>query len=150
VTFARVVPVATYVDRHLRPWQLGASMFTVFGILALVIAAMGLYSMLAYTVTLRTHELGVRVALGARMSHVLRLVVGDGMRVTFVGVAIGLVAAALLAPLLQSLLYAGVSGRDPLIMIGVVVALLSVALLASLGPALRAARADPNVALRND
>ena len=150
VTFARLVPVSSYVDRQLRPWQLGARMFTVFGVLALVIAAMGLYSMLAYAVTLRTHEMGVRMALGARMGDVLRLIVSDGVRVTLVGVVIGLGAAALLAPLLQALLYDGVSSRDPLVMSGVALALLAVALLASLAPALRAARADPSAALRSD
>ena len=150
VTFARLVPVSSYVDRQLRPWQLGASMFTVFGVLALVIAAMGLYSMLAYAVTLRTHEMGVRMALGARMGDVLRLVVSDGLRVTLIGVVIGLIAAALLAPLLQALLFDGVKSRDPLVMAGVAMALVTVALLASLAPALRAARADPNAALRSD
>ena len=149
VTLARVVPIATYVDRQLRPWRLGASMFTAFGVLALVIAAVGLYSMLAYTVALRAHELGVRVALGASVADVLRLVVGDGMRVTGVGIALGVVGALLLSPRLERLLY-GVTGRDPLVVGGVVIALLAVALVASLEPAMRAARADPSVALRND
>jgi predicted permease len=149
LTFVRLVPLAQSIDVQLRPWKLGASMFTAFGALALVIAAVGLYSMLAYTVTLRTHELGVRIALGASARDVLRLVIGDGMRVTLVGVALGVAGALLLAPRLESLLY-GVTGRDPLVLTGVVLALLAVALAASLAPALRAARADPSAALRND
>ena len=147
--FARLVPISTSVDVQLRPWQLGARMFTAFGVLALIIAAVGLYSMVAYTVTLRAHELGVRVALGASRGDVLQLVVGDGVRVTAVGVVMGMIAAVLLSPRLESLLY-GVGGRDPIVLGGVALALLAVALLASLVPAIRAARADPVAALRND
>ena len=149
LTFANLVPLSSYVDRELRPWRLGASMFSAFGMLAMVIAAVGLYSMLAYTVTLRTHELGVRMALGAGANDVLRLVVGDGMRVTLAGVVIGLVGAVLLSPKLESLLY-GVGGRDPMVLGGVAVTLVLVALVASLLPAMRAARADPSAALRTD
>jgi hypothetical protein len=149
VTFVRLVPLQESIDSDLRPWKLGASMFTAFGVLALVIAAVGLYSMLAYTVTLRAHEMGVRVALGAGVGDVLRLVVGDGMRVTAAGIALGVLGALLLAPRMETLLY-GISARDPVVIIGVVVALLAVALVASLAPAMRAARSDPNVALRSE
>jgi hypothetical protein len=149
LTFVRLVPLSESIDHQLRSWKLGASMFTAFGVLALIIAAVGLYSMLAYTVTLRAHEMGVRVALGAGVGDVLRLVVGDGMRVTVVGVALGVVGALLLAPRMETLLY-GVSARDPFVVGGVVVALLAVALVASLAPAVRAARSDPNLALRNE
>jgi predicted permease len=149
VAFVRLEPLTESIDSQLRPWKLGASMFTAFGVLALVIAAVGLYSMLAYMVTLRAHELSVRMALGATVSDVLRLVVGDGMRVTAAGVALGVVVALLLAPRLETLLY-GVSARDPLVVGGVAVALLGVAVVASLAPAMRAARSDPTVALRND
>ena len=149
LTFVRLVPLTESIDRALRPWKLGASMFTAFGVLALVIAAVGLYSMLAYMVTLRAHEMGVRMALGAGVGDVLRLVVGDGMRVTAAGIVVGVVGALLLAPRLETLLY-GVSARDPLVVGGVAVALLAVALAASLAPAMSAARADPSAALRND
>jgi hypothetical protein len=149
VAFVRLEALTESIDDQLRPWRLGASMFTAFGVLALIIAAVGLYSMLAYMVTLRAHEMGVRIALGAGVGDVLRLVVGDGMRVTAAGIALGVVGALVLAPRLETLLY-GVSARDPLVVGGVVVALLAVALVASLAPAMRAARADPNVALRND
>jgi hypothetical protein len=149
VAFVRLEALTESIDSQLRPWKLGASMFTAFGVLALIIAAVGLYSMLAYMVTLRAHEMGVRIALGAGVGDVLRLVVGDGMRVTAAGIALGVVGALLLTPRLKTLLY-GVSARDPLVVGGVVVVLLGVALVASLAPAMRAARADPNVALRND
>ena len=149
LAFVRLETLTESIDHQLLPWRLGASMFTAFGVLALVIAAVGLYSMLAYMVTLRAHEMGVRMALGAGVGDVLRLVVGDGMRVTALGIALGVAGALLLAPRLETLLY-GVSARDPLVVGGVVVALLAVALVASLAPALSAARADPSAALRND
>ena len=146
---ARVESLADYVAPQLRPWRLGAGMFTAFGALALVIAAVGLYSVLAYAVTQRAHELGVRAALGASRGDVLRLVVGDGLRVTVTGVVVGLAAALLLAGRFESMLYE-VDPRDPLVLGGVAAALLLVALAASLLPARRAARADTSVALRSE
>ena len=87
-----------------RSWRLGATMFAVFGGLALVLATIGLYSVVAYSVTQRTHEMGVRIALGARVADVVRLIVRDGVGVVLVGVAIGsavaLGASGSLAPLL--------------------------------------------------
>jgi hypothetical protein len=147
--FTRVVPLMDLVEPQLRPWRMGAGMFTAFGVLALIIAAVGLYSVLAYMVTQRAHELGVRVALGASAGNVLRLVVGDGLRVTLTGVVLGLAAALLLAGRVETLLY-GVDARDPLVIGGVALALVLVATLASLLPALRAARVDPNLALRSE
>jgi hypothetical protein len=149
LTFVRLVPLMNSIESQLRPWKLGASMFTAFGVLALVIAAAGLYSMLAYMVTMRAHEMGVRIALGAGAADVVRLVVGDGMRVTAIGIALGLAGALVFSPRLETLLY-GVSSRDPLVIAGVVVMLLGVALVASLVPAMRAARSDPSIALRSD
>ena len=124
-------------------------MFTIFGLLALVVAAIGLYSVVAYDVSQRTRELGVRVALGASAGRVLRLVVGEGVRVVIVGFALGAAAALSLAGRVSPLLY-NVSSKDPATYVGVVGVLLIVAVVASLAPALRAARVDPNVALRAD
>jgi predicted permease len=153
-----VVPGAAFVSARaldaivapqMRSWRLGATMFTIFGLLALVVAAVGLYSVVAYDVSQRTRELGVRVALGASAGAVLRLVVGEGVRVVAVGLALGAAVALALASRVAPLLYE-VSAKDPATYAGVVVVLLAVAVAASLAPALRAARVDPNVALRTD
>ena len=124
-------------------------MFSAFGALALLLAAVGLYGVIAFNVTQRTHELGVRVALGARVSDILRLIVGEGVRVTLVGIALGTAVALLVGRYAAALLFR-VSPRDPLTMLGVALTLLAVAVAASLVPARRAARTDPNVALRAD
>jgi predicted permease len=134
---------------QMRSWRLGATMFTIFGVLALVVAAIGLYSVVAYDVSQRTRELGVRVALGASAGAVLRLVVGEGVRVVFLGLALGAAVALSLSSRVTPLLYQ-VSAKDPLTYAGVVGVLLVVAVVASLAPALRAARVDPNVALRSE
>jgi ABC-type antimicrobial peptide transport system permease subunit len=108
-----------------------------------------LYSVVAYDVSQRTRELGVRVALGASAAAVLRLVVGEGVRVVVVGLALGAAVALALASRVSPLLYQ-VSAKDPVTYAGVVGILLVVAIVASLAPALRAARVDPNVALRTE
>ncbi len=124
-------------------------MFTAFGALALVLAAVGLYSVIAYNVTQRKHELGVRLALGAGQSRVMRLVVMDGVRVASAGVAIGsviaLVAARWIAPLLFDQ-----APRDPRVFGVAVAVMIAVATAASLIPAARAARLDPRNALQSD
>jgi len=154
----QVVPGFAYVSTRtldgvvapqMRSWRLGATMFTIFGLLALVVAAIGLYSVVAYDVSQRTRELGVRVALGASAAAVLRLVVGEGVRVVVIGLALGAAVAVALASRVSPLLYQ-VSAKDPVTYAGVVGILLVVAVVASLAPALRAARVDPNVALRAD
>ena len=153
-----VVPGAAYVSTRLldgivapemRSWRLGATMFTIFGLLALVVAAIGLYSVVAYDVSQRTRELGVRVALGASAGAVLRLVVSEGVRVVALGLALGAIVALAFARKVGPMLY-DVSAKDPLTYAGVVGMLLVVAVVASLAPAVRAARVDPNVALRAD
>jgi predicted permease len=148
-SYITVTPLDNIIGGQTRSWTLGATMFTVFGVLALLVAAVGLYSVIAYNVVQRTHELGVRVALGARSPDVVRLVVGEGVRVSLAGVVIGSVAAAGAARYVGPLLF-GVSPRDPLVFSGVALALVFVALLASLLPAWRASRVDPSVALRGD
>ena len=149
VSYVTVTPLTKILEPNVRPWRLGATMFALFGGLALLLAAVGLYSVIAYNVTQRSHELGVRIALGAQGRDVLRLVVGSGLRVGIVGTVIGgtiaLVAGRFIAPLLYH-----VSPKDPIIHTVAAMTLLSVAALASLVPARRATRVDPNVALRAD
>jgi putative ABC transport system permease protein len=137
------------VAPQMRSWRLGATMFTIFGLLALVVASVGLYSVVAYDVSQRTRELGVRVALGANAPAVVRLVVGEGVRTVALGLALGAIVSLALATRVAPLLYE-VSAKDPATYGGVVTVLLIVAVIASLAPALRAARVDPNVALRSD
>jgi ABC-type antimicrobial peptide transport system permease subunit len=142
-----VRPLADLLVPERRSWRFGATMFAAFGLLALGVAAVGLYGVLAYNVAQRMHELGVRVALGARPAQVVRLVMGQGMRYTLAGIAIGAGLALLAAGRLQPLLFQQ-SAYDPRIFGGVAMLLLLVAILATVIPARRAAAADPNRALR--
>jgi len=141
--------VQDFVDPEIRPWRLGATMFTLFGALALVLAAVGLFSVISYNVSQRTHELGVRIALGAGSGDVLRLVIREGLQITVIGTAIGVIVALATGRFLAPLLYS-VSAKDPLTFAIVIVTLLAAALGATVMPALRASRVDPNVALRSD
>ena len=149
IRFVDVALLAERMNPLMRSWEMGATLFLVFGMLALLVAGVGLYSVLAFDVAQRTRELGLRTALGAPVSRLLRMVIGRGMRVTLVGVAAGLLIAALLAPRIEPLLF-DVPAFDPVTYLGVAAALLLVALVASWGPAWRASRVDPNVALKAD
>ena len=149
VSYLSVMPLSKVVDGEVRSWELGATMFALFGGLALLLAAVGLYSVIAYNVTQRGHELGVRIALGAQDSDVLRLVVGSGIRIAAAGILIGGVIALVAGKFVAPLLY-GVSPKDPLIYGVAALTLFAVAVLASFVPALRATHVDPNVALRAD
>ena len=124
-------------------------MFVAFGGLALVVAAVGLYGVVAYNVAQRMQELGVRVALGAQAPDIARLVVGQGIRFAVAGVTLGTVLALFAARWVQPLLYAQ-SAKDVTVYGGVASTLIIVALLASAIPARRAVRVDPNAVLRSE
>jgi putative ABC transport system permease protein len=147
--YVNVKPLGEIVAPAMRQWDLGATMFTIFGALALVVAAVGLYSVIAYGVAQRTHELGVRVALGAERGDLLRLVLTEGLRLAGLALAIGL-AVALVAGRFATPLLLGTSPRDPAILAAVAGVLLLMSVAASAVPALRAARVDPNLALRDE
>jgi predicted permease len=128
------------------PQHIAGTFVGAFGLLALVLAAVGIYGVTAYTTRQRTHEIGIRMALGASKESILRLVLGHGLRLTFLGMALGLAASFALTRYLSSLLL-GVTSTDALTFASVVVLLCSVALLATFLPARRATRVDPMVAL---
>jgi ABC-type lipoprotein release transport system permease subunit len=148
-SYVRLTPFSEVMGQQTQSWRLGATMFVAFGVLALVLAAVGLYSVIAYNVAQRQHELGVRVALGASGSDVIRLVVSDGLKVVGAGIAGGLLIALWAGRFVEPLLFS-VSPRDPSVFTLVAAALIGVAIAASWVPARRASRVDPNVVLRSD
>ena len=145
----RITPMMTSLEPEYRPWRLGASLFSALGILAVIVAVVGIYGTVSYGVSQRTHEFGIRVALGAGVADVVGQVVGEGVRTVAIGVALGIVLALAAGRLVAAMLY-GVAPRDPTALGSVAVALIVVAALAALIPASRAARADPLTALRSD
>jgi ABC-type antimicrobial peptide transport system permease subunit len=129
--------------------MLGATMFSVMGVLALVVAAVGLYSVMAYFVTHRAHEIGIRVALGARPADIVRLVVRSGLALAIGGIVIGFGLALLASRFLEPLLF-DTSAHDPVIFALVGATLMAVAACATVIPAIRARRIDPVEAMRTE
>jgi hypothetical protein len=131
------------------PWKIGGNLARGFGLLGLALAALGIYGLVSYTVSQRTREIGVRVALGAAPADIRKLVVSQGLRLTAVGVAIGLALSFGVTRALAAMLF-GVSASDPLTYVVTAVVLAAVAMAASYFPARSATRTDPLVALRQD
>ena len=142
-----IEPLARGLEWQVRPWRLGATMFGVFGGLALLVAAVGLYSVIAYGVAQRRHELGVRVALGAQRGAIVRLILRQGIAAAAVGILIGLAIALAAGRYIEPLLFR-VAADDPVVLGSVAATLLGVAAAATIVPALRGARSDPMQALR--
>ena len=148
-TYITTRPMSELISNQQRAWRFGATMFLAFGVLALIVAAIGLYGVIGYDVAQRMHELGVRIALGAQTGDLVRLVVTQGVRVALIGVVAGCLIALAAGAQIQPLLFEQ-SARDPEVYGIVGGALLLVAVAASFAPARRAAKADPNQALRSE
>jgi len=143
-----VRPMERIVDESVAPQRLSTMLFGGFAALALALAAIGIYGVMSYAVAQRTHEIGIRIALGARTRDVLQLVVTQGMKPALTGVAIGLAAAFGLTRLMKNLLF-DVSATDPLTFVVITLLLTAIGLLACWIPARRAAKVDPLLALRD-
>ena len=147
--YARVSPYQSLIDPQLRSWRLGATLFSAFGLLALAIAAVGLFAVVSYLVTQRTREIGVRLALGGSMGGVAGLVIRDAVKMTAVGGVAGIGIAVISAPLVQSMLFE-TSAREPGVLVIAVLVLLAVAVAAAAVPAWRAGRVSPMTILRDE
>jgi ABC-type antimicrobial peptide transport system permease subunit len=137
------------LEAQYRPWRVGAALFSVFGLIALFVTSVGAYGVIAYSVTQRTSEVGVRLALGARVHTVVAMIVGDSLRLVSVGIVAGIIVALALGELVESLLF-GIGPRDPYSAVLAAVTLLLAGTAASLVPALRAGLVSPLECLRED
>ena len=146
---SHVMAMTQLASESLAPQRVVASLLGLFAAVALILAAIGLYGVISYSASQRTHEIGIRMALGAGRSEVLRLVVLDGLRLTALGLALGLAGALASARLMSSLLY-GVPPRDPITLVGVAILLGGIAFVACYIPARRAMAVDPMAALRHE
>jgi predicted permease len=147
IRFVTQQTIQAAVDKQTRPWRIGATVFSLSGLLAVLVAAIGIYSVTAYLVADRTHEIGVRVALGATRGNISRLVVGTSVGMASVGVGLGVLGAVGASHFIEPLLF-NESARDPWVYGAVGLLLVSVALVAAVVPAIRANRIDPLEALR--
>jgi predicted permease len=147
LSFIHVSTLQESIDPQVRPWRLGATMFGIFGALALLVAAVGLYSVMSYTAAQRAHEMGVRMALGAEARDIRRLILRAGVGTAALGVAIGAMLAWIGGRYVEELLF-GTSAHNGIVFLGVAFSLMVVSVAASLIPARRATRVDPVVALR--
>ena len=149
VNLATVQPLSEILEGQMRPWLMGATMFSLFGLLALGLAAVGLYGVRAYSVAQRGREIGIRMALGAVMPDVIRLILGEGLRITGWAIVLGGATGLALSRFIDPLLFQ-TAANDLKVYGGVAAMLVVVTLAASAVPAWRAARVDPNVALREE
>jgi putative ABC transport system permease protein len=144
-----ILSMSEVIGATVEPKQFSTSLTAIFALIATLLAAAGIYSVIAYTVSLRTREIGLRMAMGAKQSDVMKMVLKKGLRVTLAGVAIGLLASIGLTRLVRSQLYQ-VSPTDPVVYVAVSLLLVVVSLLACYVPARRASRVDPMTALRHE
>jgi putative ABC transport system permease protein len=144
-----VATMEQLLSKSVTPTRFPTFLLGLFALLALALAAAGLYGVMSYAVARRAHEIGLRMALGAQARDVMILVIGRGMKLTLLGLAIGLAGAAALTSALKTLLF-NISATDPLTFAGVAGSLLGVALVACYLPARRATRVDPLVAIRHE
>ena len=149
IVFTEDVTASEIAETTMAPTRLGAMVVGAFGVLALVMATVGLYGVISYAVSRRTREVGIRMALGATRWQVLRLILSQGLRLALAGVVLGGLGAAVAGRVLESMLY-GVSAADPLALGAAAALLLVVAVVANFVPARAAARVDPLRALRNE